>query len=287
MTDTLIVFPTFGKPHHWLFGHPPYPYLSQLGVFRSFLQWDYNPLVLLLWLVWLMLHHVTRICPPWIKQGGSKCYSRVRSMLETACQYLYIALCWDCSVVWSFCIWIISKLFWESIQLCGFGAHSPSLMRPLSSDGPGMLGGSFQSQLNVWNPLPMAAIRLLSSWLTYFAMYVCQDSRPTLIFHYQVLPGVLKVLSSPLSCSKTYQNYSQSTLAPGISKPSYSDGWPDCPPRVSFSSQIGTSKFTLHILSDTPGGSQWLKYILLMYVFIVCSFILWPLSLYNFNITMA
>jgi len=46
--------------------------------------------------------------------------------------------------------------------------------------------------------------------------------------------------------------------------PSYSEGRQECPPRVWYSPEIDASKFTLHILSDTPGGLQWLKYILLM-----------------------
>jgi len=46
--------------------------------------------------------------------------------------------------------------------------------------------------------------------------------------------------------------------------PSYSEGQQECPPRVWYSPEIDTSKFTLHILSDPPGGFQWLKYILLM-----------------------
>ena len=46
--------------------------------------------------------------------------------------------------------------------------------------------------------------------------------------------------------------------------PSHFEGRQECPPRVSYSPEIDPSKFTLHILSDTPGGFQWLKYILLM-----------------------
>jgi hypothetical protein len=50
------------------------------------------------------------------------------------------------------------------------------------------------------------------------------------------------------------------------SAPSYSEGRQECPPKVSYSPEIAVSKLTLHILSDTPGGFQWLKYILLMYL---------------------
>jgi len=49
-----------------------------------------------------------------------------------------------------------------------------------------------------------------------------------------------------------------------VSAPSYSEDQQECPPRVWYSPEIDASKFTLHILSDTPGGFQWLKYILLL-----------------------
>jgi len=49
-----------------------------------------------------------------------------------------------------------------------------------------------------------------------------------------------------------------------IGAPSYSEGRQECPPRVWYSPEIDASMLTLHILSDTPGGFQWLKYILLM-----------------------
>jgi len=49
-----------------------------------------------------------------------------------------------------------------------------------------------------------------------------------------------------------------------ISDPRYSEGRQDGPPMVWNSPEIDSSKFTLHILSDTSRGSQWLKYILLM-----------------------
>jgi len=59
--------------------------------------------------------------------------------------------------------------------------------------------------------------------------------------------------------------------------PSYSEGRQEYPPRVWYSPEIDASKFTLHILSDTPGGFQWLKYILLLKrswaVGILCNFL--------------
>jgi len=72
----------------------------------------------------------------------------------------------------------------------------------------------------------------------------------------QVLPCAPKVLSGAPRCSQTYHNHSHGTPVPVIRDPSYSKGWPEYPPRVSYSPDIEASKFTLHILSDTPGGSQ-------------------------------
>jgi len=47
---------------------------------------------------------------------------------------------------------------------------------------------------------------------------------------------------------------------------SFSECLQECPPRVWYFPEIDTSKFSHHILSDTPGGFQWLKYILLICV---------------------
>jgi len=55
------------------------------------------------------------------------------------------------------------------------------------------------------------------------------------------------------------------TSVPVVWGPSYSEGLPEYPPRVWYSPEIDASKFTLHILSDTPGVFQKLKYILLMF----------------------
>jgi len=54
------------------------------------------------------------------------------------------------------------------------------------------------------------------------------------------------------------------TLVPFIRDPIYSEGWPACPLTVLYSPEIDASKFTLHILSDTPGVFQRLKCSLLM-----------------------
>ena len=82
--------------------------------------------------------------------------------------------------------------------------------------------------------------------------------------HSQVLPGAPTVLSSALTCSQTYHNHSHHTPAPVIRDPSYSEARQECPLRVGYSPEIDTSQFTLHILSDTPGGFHCPKYILLM-----------------------
>jgi hypothetical protein len=51
-----------------------------------------------------------------------------------------------------------------------------------------------------------------------------------------------------------------------VGAPSDSKSRQKWPPRVWYSPEIDASKFTLHIISDTPGGFQCLKYILLMYL---------------------
>jgi len=48
----------------------------------------------------------------------------------------------------------------------------------------------------------------------------------------QVLPGAHKVLSVAPRCSQPYHNHSHGTPVPVIRDPSYSEGWPEYPPRV-------------------------------------------------------
>jgi len=55
-----------------------------------------------------------------------------------------------------------------------------------------------------------------------------------------------------------------------IRDPRYSEGLLEYPPRVWYSPAIDASKFTFHILSDTPGVFQRLKYILLMQLSLAC-----------------
>jgi len=66
-------------------------------------------------------------------------------------------------------------------------------------------------------------------------------------------------------CSQTFHKRSHGVPLPVIRDPSYSEGQPEYPSKVWYSPEIDASKFTLHIVSDAPGGSQRLKSILLMY----------------------
>jgi hypothetical protein len=96
-------------------------------------------------------------------------------------------------------------------------------------------------------------------WCRHLSEFAC-DSRVGSV----TLPGAPKVLSSTPTFSKTYLNHSHGTPLNIIRYPSYSQGRPECPPRVWYSPESDASNFTIHILSDTPRGFQWLKYILLM-----------------------
>jgi len=94
---------------------------------------------------------------------------------------------------------------------------------------------------------------------------VLPDVSLTLAGLSSALPGWPKDCSGAPWCSHTYHNHSHGSPVPVIRDPSYSKGRPECPPRVWYSPEIDASNFTLHILSDTPGGFQWLRYILLMW----------------------
>jgi len=85
----------------------------------------------------------------------------------------------------------------------------------------------------------------------------------TCCWHSQVHSCAHNVLSGAPRCFQTYHNHSHRTPAETIRDPSYSEGRLECPPRVWYSPEIDTSNFTLHILSDTPGGFKWLIFILL------------------------
>jgi len=85
---------------------------------------------------------------------------------------------------------------------------------------------------------------------------------------FQVHPGAPKVLSGALRYSPTYHNHSHGTPVSVIRDSSYSKCQLQSPPRFWYSPEIDASKFSLHILSHTPGGSWWLQYILLIQVYI-------------------
>jgi len=86
----------------------------------------------------------------------------------------------------------------------------------------------------------------------------------------QVLPSAPKLLSGAPRCSQIYHNPSHGTPGPVIRDSSDSDGEQEFPPRVWYFPETDASKFTVHILADTTGGFQWLKYILLISSFICC-----------------
>jgi len=98
-------------------------------------------------------------------------------------------------------------------------------------------------------------------------------------------------LSNSPWCFPTSHNRSHGATIPVIRDPSYSDGQPEYPSRVWFSPEFDASKFTLRLLSDTPGGSQWLKYILQMMPYFsnsVSTFAAWSKSfsmVLNFLVT--
>jgi len=72
------------------------------------------------------------------------------------------------------------------------------LTRTLSSDGPGMLGVSSQRKFDGTNQLLLSALWLMTSLLTHFAVYVCQDTRhccPLLLpLYFQVVKYTISIL---------------------------------------------------------------------------------------------
>jgi len=81
-------------------------------------------------------------------------------------------------------------------------------------------------------------------------------AHPGLLPAFPGAPRCTKVLSGAPRYSQTYYNHSHCTPVPVIRDHSYDEGQQECPPRVWYSPEIDASKFTLHILSDPPGGSQ-------------------------------
>jgi hypothetical protein len=71
-----------------------------------------------------------------------------------------------------------------------------------------------------------------------------------------------------MKCSQTYHHRSHGMSELDIRDPSYFESLSECLARVWYCHEIPASKFTLHILSDTPGGSQTLTDILLRIIWI-------------------
>ena len=98
----------------------------------------------------------------------------------------------------------------------------------------------------------------------------------------RLVVGAPRLVAGAPRCSQTYHNHSHGNPVPVIRDPSYSKGQPECPRTVWPCPEIDSSKFTLHILSVTPGGFQWLKYILLIWTHKILP--LGIASLVNYNI---
>jgi hypothetical protein len=82
----------------------------------------------------------------------------------------------------------------------------------------------------------------------------------------RVTLGFPHLLVDSPRCSQTFHNRSHGASVSVIRDSSYSEGQTVFPPRLWYYPEIVASKFTLHILLETPGGSQQLKSILLMYL---------------------
>jgi len=80
------------------------------------------------------------------------------------------------------------------------------------------------------------------------------------------LPGEPNVHFSTPRCSQTYDHNTHGTSVSVLREPRYSEGRLEWSTRVWDSPENVVSKFTLHILSDTTGRFQRLKYNLLMYI---------------------
>jgi len=142
--------------------------------------------------------------------------------------------------------WIISSCYdfqahWQCSQRkCCFSQTVPLWFEVLPDTSQGLPG--------YLSALPGLQLVLPGLWSALQACCRCC----------QVLPGAPKVLSGTPKCSQTYHNHSDGSPVPVIRDPSYSETQLECPPSVWYSPEIDSSRFTLHVLSDTPGGSQWL-----------------------------
>jgi len=117
--------------------------------------------------------------------------------------------------------------------------------------------------LSVMLPVLPAAARHVA--VTPRCSQVSSQCSPPCHCRSQPLWGALTVLCSATRFSQTCHNHFHGTPELVIRDSISSKGWPEHPPRVWYFPEIDAFKFTVHILSDPPGGSPWPKYLLLMF----------------------
>jgi hypothetical protein len=147
---------------------------------------------------------------------------------------------------------------WQPAQITPVGRFASNCVR---IDGSGVLTIWTANWVKVlfWpGPRPWPKVTVLNRCYHCRCAQVCCSLL-------QVLQGATKLLSGTLRCCQSYLNYSNYTAVPVSRERRYSDGQPECPPRVSYSLEIDVSMFRLQILLDTPAVWRWVKYILLMY----------------------
>ena len=83
----------------------------------------------------------------------------------------------------------------------------------------------------------------------------------TALLWFEVLPDLLPVHLGLLPALPGFSPALRDAPRHVVGGPSYSEGRQEGPHRVWYSPEIDASKFTLHILLDTPGGFQCIKYI--------------------------
>ena len=125
-----------------------------------------------------------------------------------------------------------------------------------------MISSSYDCQAHQWR----SQRRWCFSQTALLWFKVLPDKLPALRSLLPVLPGAPRfvVSAARLVVGASGLVVGPLKLVPGAHSDSVRRQ--ECPPRVCYCPEIDASNFTLHILSDTPGGSQWLKYILLMLI---------------------
>jgi len=110
----------------------------------------------------------------------------------------------------------------------------------------------------------------ISQSLYLISAFIWQYSQVHPMFSLALLHVPRLIILTPMVLHLQSSDIAATTI-PGVYDSSHSEGLPDCPASVTYSPEVDTSQFTLHILSYPPGGSQWLKYIVLMYWRCVCN----------------